>query len=227
MRALLFVLVVAAPPAGAGAWPRGEGQSFVSLRYAATADRTAIEASVAGLGTLDALTRSTLYAEHGLTPQFTVGVDFTMSHEAEIWTGLMFLRRSFAFGGPNVWAVEIAAGQRTLFDDEVERILRPSLQWGRGAAWGWLSAEAYAEMRSESDQPAWKLDTTAGWNQSDSASWVAQVQTAAYPGADITVRLAPSYVRRLSERMRVELGVLADLTGREDVGVTLGTWLDF
>ncbi len=227
MRATLALLILVAPDASAGAWARGDGEVFVSTKHVATTERAAIEARLAGAQELSFQGYSTIYAEFGLSDRLTVGFDYGIANDLDFWTGLIFVRRTFDTGGRNVWAIELAGGPRGLFETEIEGVVRPSLQWGRGTDWGWLAVEGYAEFLSDSNDMAYKLDATAGWRQDDRTSWIAQVQAADYPGIDPTVRLAPSYVRRLGDRMSVELGVVADVAGRDQVGLSLGTWLEF
>ncbi len=228
MRWTCLALLLAVPAtAQAGAWPRGEGNVFASMKHTATTGREALKAQVAGAGALEIAGHNAIYAEFGLSPELTFGLDIGAADDLDTWTGLLFMRRSFQGDGPNVWAVEVAAGPRGLFGLDVDGVVRPSLQWGRDTGWGWLSVESYAEFRPGEGGTAWKLDATLGWRRSERDSLVAQVQTADYPGIEPTIRLAPSYVRRMSERLSVELGVVADVAGREDVGVTLGTWLEF
>ncbi|PZX15192.1 hypothetical protein LX81_02495 [Palleronia aestuarii] len=251
----VFLWIAASGMVAAGAWPRGEGKAFLSFETTLTTPRYSIASEPCpflptieeratravcrydenGIGIpgrftylpLVATIYSTFFAEYGLTERVTLGLDAGYDWESDSWTTLGFVRRSFNTDGPNVWAVELAAGPARSWNGEAARVLRPGLHWGRGTAWGWLSAESYAVFRSDLDRPAWKLDLTAGWNWSEKASWVLQVQNAAYPGADPTVRLAPSYVREVRDNVRVKLGAVADVTGREDIGVSLATWIEF
>ncbi len=126
-----------------------------------------------------------------------------------------------------MFGAEVGLGRRHLRTGETERIIRPGLHWGRGTDWGWIGIESYAEIRPESTGPGLKLDATLGWRRGERTSLVFQVLTAKYPGADATVRLAPALVRRVSDGMSLKLGVAADLAGADDVGIDLGTWLEF
>ena len=221
---LAAALVLAAAQVEAGAWPRGEGKVFVSVGHLASTDLEAITSGAYLIDGLEIGGYSTLFAEYGLTPKLTFGLDY--GSDGEFWTAILFLRRSFE-AGRNVFAAEIGYGRRSLWNGETEQVIRPGLHWGRGADWGWIGVETYAEFRSENPGTGYKLDATLGWRMGERSSLVFQVLTARYPGADATVRLAPSYVRRFSEHISVELGLAADVVGAGDVGLDLATWIEF
>ena len=222
-----MLLVLSAGKAVAGAWPRGEGNAFLSVEHTVSAAREGLSWRGVQAGLEETSGYTSLFAEYGLDEAVTLGLDVGRGDWGDTWTALVFLRRSFATEGPDVWAIEVAMGPSGLPGDETGTVLRPGLHWGRGTGWGWMSAESYVVQRSESEGLALKLDLTAGLRRDDRTSWIARIQSADYPGADPTVRLAPSYVRRVSERTRVELGLLADVAGTDEVGVSVGSWLEF
>lgn len=168
-----------------------------------------------------------VFFEYGVGERLTFGIDAGYVWEDDSWTALAFARRSFQGDGPNVWALEMAAGAGTSFDGSDVTVFRPGLHWGRGTPWGWLGAESYLVHRTDLDGMAYKLDLTAGWNRSDRVAWIAQILTADYPGSDTSVRLAPSHVWKLNDTVRLRTGALADLAGGKEVGVVLATWFEF
>lgn len=221
IRLVLFaaLALVLAGPAGAGAWPRGEGRTFVALSYAGSPGRAA-PAGAHGAERADGY--ASLFAERGLTPRLTFGLDAGGGEGR--WTALAFLRRSYGLEGPNVWGAELGLGRRG-GDGDGGALIRPGLHWGRGAPWGWMGVESYAEI--EGDGIGAKLDATLGLRRSDRVFWVLQLQTARTADGDGIVRLAPSYVRQIAPPARLELGFLADLSGEAELGVKLGTWVEF
>ncbi|MEX5729886.1 hypothetical protein Ga0609869_003239 [Rhodovulum iodosum] len=221
---LVLMLLLGAPGAHAGAWPRGEGQAFLSFSQAHSADpgqRGGTPDSYAGL-----------YAEYGLGPRLTLGLDAGHARDAGSWTAIAYLRRSLDRGaGRHRVAAELGLGARGRAGRRAEPVLRPGLSWGMGlnTRWGpgWAGVESYAEHRVESAETALKADTTLGLKPRPGRMLILQIQTGDYPGAAPYLRLAPSLVQRVGRHGHLELGLTAAALGDTRVGVKLGTWVAF
>jgi hypothetical protein len=231
MRAPLagLVFLFAAAQASAGAWPREEGSTFLSLSYTVTTGARTLLAAMQ-----DIRSYGSVYAEYGLTPRLTVGLDagYGMGEDEKVGTALAFARLP-------VWTS--AEGQRLaaelgfgLLDDDSDGRqlrIRPGLAWGRGfesrRGAGWLGLDAWAELRLPSQDVALKADATAGLKPNDDWMLIAQVQAGRYPDDGPLVRLAPSVVRRLGERTHVQLSLIGSVVGDDAMGVKLAAWFSF
>ncbi len=101
---LLLLLIQAPAPALAGAWPRGEGEAFVSIKGAAAPGPW-----------FDLDPSFALYAEYGLGPRLTLGVSYDkLSPPFSLAKG--FVRRNI--NAPDAtWQVALEAGAGVEFDD--------------------------------------------------------------------------------------------------------------
>lgn len=232
MRALVagLLIALAAGEAQAGAWPRPKGETFVSVtRQQTTGARTLIE------GLNDLQSWSSLYAEHGLTSRFTLGLIAGTGSGPGRYDGateaLVFLRMPVWSPGQHRFAAEIGIGTLDAEWQGRERRLRPGLSWGRGFAsrWGdgWMGIESSAEFRQPSGDTVLKADVTAGLKPNDDWMWIAQVQSGRFPGNAPIVRFAPSIVRRLGGRMHLQVGGVAPIAGDDAFGATVSLWLTF
>ncbi len=213
---------LAAAPAVAGPWARGEGETFLSLSWEGTADAAAALRAPDALD-LDHLV--TIYAERGLTPRLTFGLD-AAGAPGGTYSGYAFLRRTLsAPDAVQQWAVMGGLGLR---DDGGLAVLGAS--WGRGleTRWGggWTNVDAQARLLPEGGV-ATKVDGTLGLKPWDGTSFIGQLQLSDYPDADPAARLSTSWVREVRDGISLEMGVLQDLTGPHETGLKIGTWLAF
>lgn len=223
-----IILALSAFRAEAGAWPREEGKTFVSLSQVFT---TGTQSLLAPTETLTSY--SSIYAEYGLTGTLTIGFDaaYGAGPEARLATGIAFVRRPiWESPSGHRFAADFGVGWRTESGDQDVR-LRPGVAWGRGfeTAWGggWMGIDASAELMLPSDDTAFKADFTTGLKPSDDWTVILQVQSGRYPGSGAIVRLAPSVVRAIGERSHVQLGLDATVLGDDSIGVKLATWFSF
>ncbi|MER2508922.1 hypothetical protein [Amaricoccus sp.] len=230
MRAAVAGIIVAlsALRAEAGAWPREEGTTFISLSQVFT---TGTESLLAPTETLTSY--SSLYAEYGLTGTTTIGFDaaYGTGPEARLGTGIAFVRRPiWETPSGHRFAADFGVGWRTESGDQDVR-LRPGLAWGRGfeSAWGngWMGVDASAELLLPSDDTAFKVDFTTGVKPSDDWMLIFQVQTGRYAGTGALVRVAPSVVRAFGEKSHLQIGLDATVFGDDSIGVKLATWFSF
>ena len=238
MRCVFALLVAVCPTlALAGAWPRGEGNSFALLSLESTYDRSAL--------TWDdpteepPLARNFLkfYGEYGLTDRYTLGVELEQDYLFVQRQGIAFVTASVV---PSDWinriSVELGAGQRRgrfgpRGQEESEPVVRPALYYGRGfeTRWGqgWTGADVKSEYRVDSDETAYKLDLTLGINHADDTLHYAQIQSSKYPDEDAAARLLLSRVSRVNRLMWLETGLLAGLVTDESVGIRIALWAEF
>lgn len=227
--ALVPAFLLTGAPAQAGAWPREEGEVFISVsQTTSTGARTIIETLQ------DVRSYSSLYAEYGLTPETTVGLDGGLARgdqdQGSSWT--LFLRRPvWSTEGGHRFAAGIGLGQ--LVEPEWGRQwrIRPGVSWGRGfeSRWGngWAGVEASAAYRLKSEDFAYKADFTIGLKPADRWMAIFQVQSGRYGADDLIVRVAPSVVRRFGEKIHLQIGFVGSVAGDDAMGVKLATWFTF
>jgi hypothetical protein len=220
MRALMaLVLILLAAEATAGAWPREPGTAFLSFANIPTRSRQGETAAWTGL-----------YAEYGLSPRITLGLDADWRSSGDNWSAWGFARYDLAPGAEWRRAVSLGIGRRG-FGSRSELVLRPGLHLGRGiqTRWGpgWVEAEAQAIYAPASGWTAWKLDGTFGIKPRPDRLLILQLQTSRYPGQAQQLRLAPSVVRRFGRSLSLEFGLVADLAAPQALGVKIGSWLEF
>lgn len=224
----IFLLLLAARSVEAGAWPRAEGEVFVSTSYTLTTGARTLLAA-----TEDLRSYGSLYAEYGLTPGWTLGVDAGIGRGTDdrVTAALAFLRHPLWHSDGGQW-LAAALGLGTLEDAEGRQSrVRPGLDWGRGfeSRWGggWIGVESSLEWRLPTGNVAAKADFTAGLKPDERWMLILQLQSGHYPDAGTLVRLAPSAVRRLGPRSQLQLGLIAPVAGDDALGVTLATWFTF
>jgi len=221
---VLLCTLIAAGAATAGAWLREEEEGFLSFSQT--------------FGDASEEEYTALLLEYGLTPNTTLGLDAGMGATLDDWQAILFLRRPIgAAEGPSRLSAELGPGLAgtapplTAAPDALDPLLRPGLSWGRGVAtrWGpgWIGVETNAALRLNSGDVALKADTTFGVKRAGGALMVLQLQAGDYPGSTPYLRLAPSYVQPLGERLHLELGVVAGVAGDETARIKIGTWLEF
>ncbi|MEM9438226.1 MAG: hypothetical protein AAGA15_14405 [Pseudomonadota bacterium] len=177
---LLCVLFLCAPHISlAGAWPRAEGEGFVSTTLEFAESETVI----------------TFYGELGWNDTVTVGFDAYIEQEAEAATLLFFARRKLGESGPHIWALGGGIGAETrrhsplYFETYEDRVtgafLRLSAHYGLGLPKGWFAIDAsydfgrevYWSNADEEEITRRKLDATYGYKIDDGLAAIAQVQT--------------------------------------------------
>lgn len=232
MRAIVAVLIwfCTTAAAQAGAWPRGEGNTFVAI----SSDQN----------------QAQIYAEYGLPGDWTLGADVTMSAGRQwpdlmafvhhpIWRGAGggILSGGFSFGirdARRVGAFRDDSGAAQGASDP-ETALRSGLFWGKGfqSAWGdgWTTLEAQAENAGDRpwgfDVDAIKLDALVGIKPGDRLKLMAQVQGYQRTGGPILVRLEPSVAWGVGAHGNLVLSPSMGVRGAFDPRVKLGVWLDF
>lgn len=211
IRALVILLLMAGQ-ANAGAWPREAGETFLSFAIEINPDD-------------GANSFATLYLEHGLKHDLTLGLD-AGGHEDDMSKAIGFLRWPIGRTDGNARiALEFGAG---LSDGGFA--LRPGLSWGRGLTWGelpgWLSVETRALLLEGFDGRA-EVDVTFGLKPTPRSKIMIQLQTAAPTDKSPSIKLSPSWAYEMKPGRHVTLGVTAGVVEAEDMHVSFGIWQRF
>lgn len=224
--ALALGLTLAAGAATAGAWPRPQGDYFLSL---SSQTSTGGRSFVTAIGDIRSYT--SLYGEYGVTDRLTAGIDagFGSGQDNAAASALVFARLPVWSPGDQKVAADFGIGWITSDQDGDQLRLRPGIAWGRGfeSGWGggWLGMESSLEYRTPDSEMIFKADFTAGLKPTDSWMLIGQLQTGIYPdNEDPLIRLAPSVVRRLGPRLHMQLGAVIDIFGGDGIGVKASFW---
>jgi hypothetical protein len=212
MRIFLVVFLCAfANTALAGAWQRTPGEWFAA---------SAVNWGLAG-------SRSTsFYAEYGVFPRLTMGIDGWVSDRGAL-SVLAFARIPLwrSEGGHRI-AVEFAGGTQA-----GQSHLQSSLSYGRGLEYdwmsGWVAIDAKTAINLETGAPSFKLDSTLGVRANDRWTFMMQSLSAYDPEQHPVLKLAPSVLRRIGRGTHVELGVVETVLGGQGTALKLGLWLEF
>lgn len=224
----LTMLAVGAPAFG-GAWPRGQGNAFLSLKYTGRWDTSDIML-------LD-LTRDDMfqgYGEIGIAPRLTFGGEYSVSgpDAAPVTEIRGFMRYTFLQRGAHVMSAELGVGQRGNDFEYSVGFIRPGIAWGMGfdnrLGNGWLEVDAQSEVYTDSDdEPAVKLDSTIGLNLGERFAVMLQGRAGDYPNIEPYFRLAPSAVVRVTDWLRVQAEVEAGVYNDTGLSAAVALWVDF
>jgi hypothetical protein len=212
MLRIVFAVMLALAPAGAGAgpWPREKGERFLSLG-ATFSDR---RQELAGHGEL------------GLGRGWTLGFNAAADRRGD-GRALVLLSRALGRGeGRLRFALEAGAGQYSPRGAAAQFVLRGGVSvgtgWG-GARAGWARLDILAESRAGT--LAVKTDATVGMRLSGRLTAILQAE--GDWGAASTLVVAPGVVWRLRERIDLHLAGQVAVVGPADTGVRLATWIRF
>ena len=214
----LIVLLLSAAPAGAGAWLRAAGESFVSvtgtLRH----------------GDPDAARELSVYADHGLSPRFTLGADVN-ERPGIAGHAVLFARLPLSRPGARAkLAVETALGGHH-WQGAWDPMYRLTLSYGRGFATrrgaGWLAIDAAYERRLGNARPIYKLDATLGLSAPGRIRPILQVETAHIPGKPLIWAVAPGVLIDGRGTSTWLIGLERKSAGRDTVGLKVGLWQRF
>ncbi|WP_405403316.1 hypothetical protein [Paracoccus sp. Ld10] len=224
---LLLVLIV---PVGvhAGPWPREVGRTFVSL----SGEYNRANNSYASL-----------YAEYGLTPRTTLGMELGRADQAET-SAILWLQRALDDGqGSNRFAMQSGVGVIRR-DADTLPVVQGALSWGRGFSRGWVTAQVLAKMTGSAPDPRMterpsfaasfltperviKTDLTVGLRPRDGLMVINSLWLEHRQDEDSSARLMSSLVFDVPGPVQVELGMVNPLSGPAEQAVRLGTWLEF
>jgi hypothetical protein len=200
---------LAAGPARAGAWLRAEGDGFASW-------------SIKVQDGADTKGYSTLYAEYGLNPDLTGGLDIGSDEEGE-YKALAFVLMPIRRDDLHI-AFQLAAG--AIADDPA---LRPGISVGRGLRIsgrdGWANIDIRAAiMPGDVDL---SIDATLGWAVWEGTKMIWQLQQGGALADPDFLRATASVVWQVAPRRHIEIGATTSLINAEDFGVQIGVWQTF
>lgn len=226
--ALALTLALSGTAATAGAWPRGEGNFFLSTtQQTSTGGRSFVTA----VG--DIRNYTSLYAEYGVSERLTAGLEAGYGTDRDNTTAsaLVFARLPVWSPGEHKVSADFGLGWITSDQDGEQVRIRPGLAWGRGfeSDWGggWLGMESTLEYRSPDSETIFKADFTAGLKPTESWMLIGQLQTGIYPdNEDPLVRFAPSVVRRIGPRLHMQVGAILDIFGGDGIGLKASFWYE-
>lgn len=208
---LAIFLCLLAHPLFAGAWAREEGRFFASASVM----------TPPGSATDDALVM--LYGEYGLRTHVTIGFDAHGPAKATQNDArgqvIGFARLQFLQKGKNIWAMSLGAGAD--LGTQTMPFVRLGGHWGRGEEAGWISADAYADLRQD-QRPRYKLDITRGWRLTDVWAVQAQVQGSRVDGQSYW-SLEPSIMYKIKDTFTIHAAISQPQDGAAQI--KLGVWL--
>ncbi|MEY8827416.1 hypothetical protein AB9K34_03195 [Sedimentitalea sp. XS_ASV28] len=216
--AAFLVCMVCVHPVHAGAWLREHKRIFLSFGTTIRGNRATLP---------DYETK--FYAEYGLIPRMTLGVDVN-DVRAKAAHALLFAR--FPIGNTEKrmrYAVEIGVGKH-----------RQQMQWfpmykatlavGRGfeSRWGngWMGAELAYEVRSALPEPGLKLDLVAGLSSGPRIRPLLKLETAYVPDQPFSWSFTPGIMFDVGKSTWV-LGIEGRSTTQKTIGLTFNIWRSF
>lgn len=216
---LSLVIVLTGAMARAGAWPREEGELFLSFG-----------GNIALFG--DAVRPvhydPTIYLEYGLTERLTLGLDGYTADAGTAGSLFAWLRvpwRPDAAG--DVWAVSAGLGTTLLHDGAQEATSRLGLHWGRGLENGWLALDAQGQLGVTRLSHQAKIE--ASWGREFTPLWTGLMQGQIGYGlsGDTYAKIGASGILHATPGLDLRLGLTRALTGDRGGGLTLEAWWRF
>ena len=234
-RLLVMFCCLLAGHANAGAWPRAAGTGFASAGVWHAVD--------------DTDSYATLFAEYGLLPRLTIGLDAGRSVSGQT-KAVVFLRAPLGRTLGLLTAGEIGLGEIA-----GQPVLRPGLSFGHEISTrmgqGWLSVDTLLEADLETRRLDLKADITLGFTphvmtgqaEAPPSGWtlmlqlqtglvdlhesLLQLQTEGIVPEPSFLRLAPSVTYRINDRTRLEFGFYRGLRDTRERGLKFGVWTTF
>lgn len=230
---LLAFLPILPASSGAGPWLREPGQAFLSLSV--ERDR-------------DGNSHSGLYAEYGLSPDRTLGVEIGYTNVGET-SALVWVQRAMIDGqGPHRLTFSLGAGV-ILREGEWMPSGQVAVAYGRGfegfMGGGWFATEARLKLVGErqgvttggalsrteagylTPDVTGKLDVTLGLRPISSMMLISQLRLEDRGDADFSAKLAVSVVHDLAGQTKLELGLVEPISGSGERALKIGTWVEF
>lgn len=217
---ILSLAGVAGPGAAvAGAWPRDEGEVFLSLGG---------NLALFGDAVRPVHYDPTVYLEYGLTDRLTLGFDGYTADAGSVGSLFGWARMPLGPTDRNAkWAVSGALGATLLASGRYDPMLRLGLHWGRGLDDGWLAVDAQAQVGVGALSHQAKID--ASWGYGLGRGWTVLMQGQVGYGlqGDLYAKLSPSLVYKVNDAISLRAGLTRALTGDRGGGLTFETWLRF
>lgn len=239
---ILLLWLVLGQAAMAGPWPRAQGGVFLSLSQERDRDENSY---------------SSLYGEYGLSPRNTLGFELGHSNAGESSLMLWWQRAMDRGEGPNRWTLasgmgvlerdgeylplaQIGGAWGRGFDSI------PGLRQIPGGGWlgvdlrskvaGAMKDQAEVEALAASGagmlsyitpETTTKAEVTLGWHATDALMLINQFRFEEREDTGFSSKLAVSAVQDLWGPAKLELGLIAPLSGTGETAVKLGTWVEF
>lgn len=220
---LIPIFILIAVQAQAGAWPRAEGETFVSLAVETGPFSVNDDMQTQLIQAIDGY--AMLYVERGLPNDTTLGLDAT-GKQTELTKAISFMRWPIALPGKSaVLAVEFGLGMAN-----EEFALRPGLSYGRGfslgSLQGWLSVDGRALLIDE-EHSTLEADMTLGFKPWTDHMLILQLQTGTSAEHGTHATFAPSYVLPVSPGRHLEIGMATGVESASEIKVKFGLWHRF
>lgn len=212
----IFYIITAAGPAFAGAWAREKGQTFIA---------SGGNFLLSDGAQLPVHYDPTLYAEYGLSPLITVGLDYHTADQGRIDTGFIFVR--FPLGettGRDQLAASLAFGARIDEFSPLEKLVRGGVSWGRGLERGWLSVDYTATYGNIDQVFRSKADFTWGYKFNDRWTSSLQLQTGEGFTDDVYAKISPAIIFRANDTYSISVGAVQAVTGDRGSALKLDLW---
>ncbi|WP_313349705.1 hypothetical protein [Paracoccus sp. (in: a-proteobacteria)] len=241
IRSLVLTFLLLADSALAGPWPREMKGMFLALSTERDAQGNSYTA---------------LYGEYGLRPRLTLGMELGRSGADETSAMFWLQRALDRDKGPDRWALSFGAGvvERGGADMPVGQMavswgrgLETVPLLDRIAGGGWLSAEirvkAVAKLKDEAEierlaadgvgilayitpETSIKAEATLGWHATSSWTFINQLRLEDREDWGFSASLASSAVRDIFGPAKLELGLIAPLSGEGELALKIGCWLE-
>ena len=216
--AAMMICLTAVQPVCAGAWMRDPKAGFMSV--------TTTLRNVPGPVRYE----TSLYADYGLTPRLSLGVDV---NERPGTTGhvMIFARRPLGQpGGKTRFAMELAVGGYH-WKGQWNHMAKSTLSMGYNfsSLWGagWLSIEAAVEMRGGAPELIYKLDATVGLPPKRRFGPILQLETAHIRGNPLSWSLTPGLMIKSRNSITWLVGLEYKSASQTSLGLKLGLWRGF
>ena len=218
--AMCLVLTLLHMPGAAlsGAWLREVGSTYLSFSF---------EAPQEGNGW------SALYAERGVRPRLTLGLDAGRAAGRGDGQALVFGRIPLGpTDGASRRALELGLGVRLDEGAAPRPAARLGLSWGRGFdsrfGPGWVAIDSSLTGYSGGDDGLTaKIDVTVGVRPGEDSMTTLQVFWSRSGSDEAALRLVPSYARRLRGETFGQIGLVLGSGAAPELGVKIGLFTEF
>ena len=219
MLRLAALVVLIATQASAGAWPREEGEVFLSFGG---------NVALLGEAARPVYYDPTIYLEYGLTPRLTLGLDGFTADKGEAGSLFFFLRFPlWQSDAGDRFALSLGTGATIMPNGAFEETPRVSLHWGLGLEDGWMAADAEVKYGLTRSIAQTKIDVT--WGYRIDGDWSSVLVGTAGIGleGDFYAKLSPSILYQVNETLSLRAGMVQALTGDLGTGISAEAWVRF
>ena len=215
----LFLTLLCAPAAQAGAWLRAESSGFAASPVSINRNQESFTSA---------------YLEYGLSERMTLGADigygFDLTGKQE-GTGILFLRLPLAPADrAHKWALHLGLGTRYL-NGEFLPAAELGLSWGRGLQWGerygWANIDAVFNQPGSPAKQRLKIDGTLGFGLSAHIKVMAQLFST-FENGETYVKFAPSLLLAPGKGSTTwQIGLELPVAGGGESALKIGIWREF